>query len=165
MRTTHLQLRPFTREDTTSYANILRKPEVVEFLPNEQDTNQADKTAETMITFWLTGQKEDGYAPWAVIHQETGTLIGHVGFRKSEEFRSPELLYMFDSNFWGRGYATEAVRAACNIAQKQLSLPYVMAVALRSNIGSIAVMKKCGFKFEANLQDGGFQLVRYGLTF
>jgi RimJ/RimL family protein N-acetyltransferase len=71
---------------------------------------------------------------------------------------------MFDNIVWRDGYATEAVLATCQFARDHLGLAYVMAVALCHNLGSIAVMKKCGLKFESELEAEGYTLVRYGIS-
>ena len=49
---------------------------------------------------------------WAVIRLKTQQFIGFIGVNKSEIVEPYlEILWRFDSNFWGNGYATEA--AAC----------------------------------------------------
>jgi RimJ/RimL family protein N-acetyltransferase len=72
-----------------------------------------------------------------------------------------ELGYWIAEPFWGRGLATEAVRAVTGYAFSKLKLVRLMAAAYLSNRRSMRVLKKCGFKKEgflrkSVLKDGRF---------
>ena len=66
------------------------------------------------IGSWLKRQiqcyAQEGFGMWAVVLKETGKMIGHAGISMQvygdEEL--PEIGYMFEKEFWHRGFATEA---------------------------------------------------------
>ncbi|MFE9500757.1 GNAT family N-acetyltransferase [Streptomyces collinus] len=60
-------------------------------------------------------------------------------------FRSANLGYWIDAECVGRGLATEAVRAACQVADEQLDLHRIEAGTVIANLGSQRVLVKCGF--------------------
>lgn len=72
------------------------------------------------IGSWLKRQiqcyAQEGFGMWAVVLKETGKMIGHAGISMQvygdEEL--PEIGYMFEKEFWHRGFATEAA-IACGI--------------------------------------------------
>ncbi len=55
-----------------------------------------------------------------------------------------ELGYWVGEPYWGKGYATEAVRALIVEARK-IGVKQIFAHAISKNIASIRVLKKCGF--------------------
>ena len=64
------------------------------------------------------------YAMW-IIALKDGTPVGDLCFKGLPETGVPEIGYGLREEYWGRGYATEAVRAALNWA---LGQPGVKAV-------------------------------------
>ncbi|MFT5433624.1 MAG: RimJ/RimL family protein N-acetyltransferase, partial [Myxococcota bacterium] len=58
-----------------------------------------------------------------------------------------ELGYRLARAYWGVGYATEGGRALCLLAFAELGQDRVDACALPENLGSIAVLKKCGMSY------------------
>ena len=79
----------------------------------------------------------DGFAFWAV--ERDGDLVGEVGFgRLGDEV---EMGWTFRRDAWGRGYATEAGRAALTARPR----PDVIAVIRAENAASIRVAEKLGF--------------------
>ena len=113
VETERLDLRPFEAGDVDWYAAIRAKPEVVRHLPGGEPTAArarpiAEATAPHFAGLW----REVGYGPWAVVERQSGRPLGHAGVRLLPELGETEILYMLDTPAWGRGYATEAGRAA-----------------------------------------------------
>ena len=163
--TEHLVLRPFEPGDIAAYAAIRAKPEVVRYLPGGTDsaaTAQAD--AERLVPMFAAAWRDPGYGPWAVVERATDRLIGHAGLRHLPELDGEtEILYMLDSACWGRGYATEAARAACDYGFETLGLDRLIALALPENAGSIRVMQKLGMTAEGPFEAFGISGIRYAL--
>ena len=113
-----------------------------------------------LVSTWAGARP--GVAPWAVEAREGGRLLGHLGLRLLPELRGEtELLYMLDSEVWGRGLATEGCAAALEAAFGPLGLRRVIALARSENAASIAVMRKLGMRFEGGMRMFGVQAVRY----
>ena len=63
----------------------------------------------------------------------------------------PELGFALASRFHGRGYATEAVRAALGWADSELRAPATVCLVTPQNAASLRVLEKCGYQvFENN---------------
>jgi RimJ/RimL family protein N-acetyltransferase len=59
----------------------------------------------------------------------------------------PEIGYWLGLPFWGRGFATEAVRAAIDFAFGELNFTLLQSGARVSNPASRRVLEKCGFQW------------------
>ena len=86
---------------------------------------------------------------WAVIHKETGKMIGTCGFARFDfENNSAEIGYVINPDFWRKGYATEAVGKVIDFGFHNLNLHRIEARYIVGNEVSRRVMEKCGMVFE-----------------
>lgn len=63
-----------------------------------------------------------------------------------------EVGYLFQRDFWGQGYATEAARACRDYAFSQLGAAAVYSIIKPSNLASQGVAKRCGMTPERQVQ-------------
>lgn len=77
------------------------------------------------------------------LENEAGAFIGVLGLKAVED-QPPELGYWLGEPHWGRGYATEAVRAVLG-AVAQCGIKRITARVLQSNPASQRVLESCGF--------------------
>ena len=87
----------------------------------------------------------------ALIHRDSGRLIGFSGIKFITEIQQSELGYRLLPEFWGQGLATEAGLAVLGWAQ-QLGLHELVALIHPQNQGSKAVVAKLGFQFQQSIQ-------------
>jgi RimJ/RimL family protein N-acetyltransferase len=66
------------------------------------------------------------------------------------------------SDRWGRGYAPEAARAACDWAHGTLGATHILSLIHPGNGNSIRVAEKLGMTREARHSTRGFLLDVYG---
>jgi len=90
-----------------------------------------------------------GLAPWVVRLQEDGEPMGWGGLSldPDEPEWGLEVSYAFSPTAWGKGYATELVRASLAWAFGPLAAPVVHAFARQENTASVRVLEKCGFAY------------------
>lgn len=87
--------------------------------------------------------RQDGEATFAITYG--GDLIGVCGVEPRED--APEIGYWLGMPHWGRGYATEAVRAAIDHTFGALGHDVLQAGARVGNAASRRVLEKCGFQW------------------
>lgn len=92
-----------------------------------------------------------GELPFAVTLRDD-TLIGICALVQPAGFaleapEGPELGYWIGVPFWGKGYATEAVRALIDYAFTELDHETLLARARVTNPASRRVLEKCGFQW------------------
>jgi RimJ/RimL family protein N-acetyltransferase len=56
-----------------------------------------------------------------------------------------------DSNFWGKGFATEAALASIQYGFERIELSYILGAAQRQNIASVRVLEKIGMTFDLEI--------------
>lgn len=52
-----------------------------------------------------------GYGPFAAVEASTGQVVGAVGMWYPNDWPEPEIKWALLRRYWGKGYASEAVRA------------------------------------------------------
>lgn len=89
---------------------------------------------------------ERGWGFWAVEIKATGVFIGFVGLHipSSALPFSPcvEIGWRLARPYWGRGYATEAARAALQVGFEHLALQEIVSFTAVRNRRSRAVMER-----------------------
>ena len=73
-------------------------------------------------------------------------VIGACGFTQVDR-HPPEIGYWLGVKFWGKGYATEAVRAVIDHAFTDLDCDALHSAARVTNPASRRVLEKCGFQW------------------
>lgn len=93
-----------------------------------------------------------GFGYWVVEEKDTGSFIGELGFadfkRDIQPFLkgTPEMGWALVSKVHGKGYATEAVRAALAWGDAHFPSGRTVCIIHPENLASIRVAEKCGYK-------------------
>ena len=99
-----------------------------------------------------------GYGPWAIERQDTGDFIGLCGPWFPEGWFAPEITWALMPGHHGHGFATEAARAALDLAYSDFGWTTAVSVVAIANEASAAVARRLGATVETRI-DG-----RYGLA-
>lgn len=84
---------------------------------------------------------------WGIEQKSDQSLIGIIELLRFNEADSTcSFAYMLGEDFWGRGYGTEAVKAALGFAFDKLKIAAVCADHFADNPASGAVMRKAGME-------------------
>ena len=146
INTERMILREFVKSDVDAFFQIISKPEVMQF--SLTGALSFEMSAAKMQSF-IDSYQEYGYGKWAVIHRQTGRLIGYCGIAVEQIDGSieNELGYRFDPEFWGQGLASEAASACLEYAFNTLHLEYLLGIIEPENIASVRVLQKIGMSF------------------
>ncbi len=145
-QTERLIIREFQVFDIEALAQTLAKPEVMQFSPTGV---LSTKQTTVKIQSFLDSYQKYGYGKWAVIHRQSGRLIGYCGIavEEIEGKLENELGYRIDSEFWGQGLATEAANACLEYAFTKFNFDYVLGIVEPENRASVKVLEKIGMEF------------------
>jgi RimJ/RimL family protein N-acetyltransferase len=97
---------------------------------------------------WIGSLSEEGQG-WTfavTAKSEGGALIGACGYGRRHD-DEPEIGYWIGEPYWGRGYATEAVRAVIDHLFSVTDLDALDAGCRVTNLASRRVIEKCGFQW------------------
>ena len=142
--TDRLVLRRWRDEDRAPFAALNADAETMRFLGGPMPRERSDAMVAYLERHWA----ERGFGVWAVEAPGVAPLIGAVGLNRLR-FDPPggpavEILWRLHRDFQGRGYATEAARAAAAWAFARTDLREIVAIAAPANRASIRVMEKLG---------------------
>ena len=152
VRTERLVLRPFANDDLDSWAAIVADPETARYVGGVMDRATAWLRLAAYHGHWVLR----GYGQWAVESRASGELLGRAGLWFPEGWPELEVGWTLARSAWGRGYATEAGRAAIEWGRSELGLERIASVINPANERSIAVAQRLGMAFDrdARLADG-----------
>lgn len=139
LQTERLTLRAPVLSDFDAYAQIACSPRG-KGLDGPFARDDAWYDFASMVGTWLLR----GHGLWSVEETSTKRLLGFVviGFEPGDQHH--ELGYMMLEDGEGRGYATEAAKAARAYAQNALSIPVLDSYIFPGNTKSIALAERLG---------------------
>jgi RimJ/RimL family protein N-acetyltransferase len=147
IQTARLTLRPFRAGDVDAQAAMMGDAVVMTHLGGPLSREESWRKLLTITGLWSVF----GYGYWAVERREDGRFIGQVGFADFKRGMAPsieglpEMGWLFAADTFGRGYASEAVRAGLEWIDRALAPIEVVAIIDEANIASIRVAEKAGF--------------------
>ena len=99
----------------------------------------------------LASYRAHGIGKWAVALRADGTVIGHCGVAMEPVHGltpEPELGYRLRPEFQGKGYATEAAKAALEHCLMLVGLPRILGIVEPANTASARVLLKLGLTLQ-----------------
>lgn len=144
-----LRIRPWRKSDLDAllrYANNLR------IAANLRDQFPHPYTRRDGLEY--LNYVRDADPPMSLAIEYGGEAIGGLGFKQGTDIArlSVEMGYWLGEPFWGRGFATRAVRASSEWAFDGYKVIRVFATVFSHNNASIRVLEKSGFTREGLLR-------------
>lgn len=144
IETPRLRLRHWRDEDLAPFAALNADPRVMRHYPAVLNRSESDAVAGRI----RARMEEQGIGLWAVSVAGRAEFIGFVGLSrplfKTRFTPCVEVGWRLAFEHWGRGYATEAARAALAHGFGSPGLDEIVAMAVPANRRSLAVMRRLG---------------------
>lgn len=144
--TDRLVLRRWEDGDLAPFAALNGDPETMRYFPEPLTRAASDD----LVRRIEAGFERRGMGHWAVELAGTGTFVGAVGLSEVEPAMpfapAVEVGWRLVRRHWGRGYATEAGRAALRHAFEDRGLEEVVSFTAAVNRPSQAVMERLGMR-------------------
>lgn len=145
--TPRLRLRQWRDADLAPFARLNADPAVMEFFPSVLSRKESDALAARI----RDSMAERGWGLWAVEAPGVSPFIGFVGLDVPGPHVpvSPcvEIGWRISAEHWGKGFASEAARAALAVGFQRLALPEILSFTAVANRRSRAVMERIGMCF------------------
>ena len=142
--TERLVLRRWLERDRAPFAAMNADPEVMAHFPAPLSREESDAFVDRIEA----GFDEHGFGLWALEVRSSGVFMGFTGLAvpSFEAAFTPavEIGWRLQRSAWGGGYATEAARAALDVAFDQIGLREVVSFTSTVNERSQAVMRRLG---------------------
>lgn len=144
LETTRLLLRPFCEDDAQDVFNCWESdPDVSKYM-FWCSHNDIEKTKE-WVKYEIGQISSNTWYRWAVTEKQTGVLMGTGLIYFEPEYSLFEVGYNFGKQFWGQGFATEAMGEIINFAKNNLQIRELVGRYAKDNPASGNILKKLGF--------------------
>lgn len=144
LETERLLLRPWRDADRAPFAALNADPRVMAHFPSVLGRLDSDAA----VGRFRDGFARRGWGLWAVEVKGGAPFVGFTGLNPTRAdlpfAPAVEIGWRLAAAHWGRGYASEAARAALGFAFERLRLPEIVSFAVPGNARSIAVMRRLG---------------------
>lgn len=140
--TERLLVRSFRPEDWMDLQEYLSRKEVMRY---EYEWDTSDEGMQKAARDLSVGNNF-----WACELKDAGKMIGHVylGREQPEAFNTWMLGYIFNNDYYGNGYATEACRAVLQYAFRVMGVYRVIAKCSPENEASWKLLERIGMRQE-----------------
>jgi RimJ/RimL family protein N-acetyltransferase len=172
--TERLALEPLMDSDAPGLVRIYQSDGVLRYFPSRPAGSPDEQLARAGR--FIAGQQAHwekyGYGNWGIFEARSaeaasrdgprsGNLIGWVGLQYLPELDQTEVGFLLERLAWGRGFATEAARAALADGFGRVGLTEMIALVHPENAASRRVIEKCGLAYVDTLQLWGMELMRF----
>ncbi|MEY8353781.1 GNAT family protein [Lachnospiraceae bacterium 54-53] len=142
IETKRLVIRYFEESDAEDLYEYLSKEEVVKYEPYDPYTHE--KAA-------AEAKKRAGSQNFYAVALKEGKVIGNLFLQKGD-FDTWELGYVFNSDYWGKGYARESGEALISHAFSVCHARKISAMCNPLNESSWKLLERLGFMREGRLR-------------
>ena len=153
IETERIRLRLIDRSDLDSIHTLHSLPETDKFnalgIPNSIEETKA------IIEPWIKQNQSEVIKNYtfAIDNKSNGKFMGLFGLKIGhQKYKRAEVWYKIHSDYWKKGYATEALKAIIDFGFDALKLHRIEAGCAVENIGSIKVLEKSGMLREGRLR-------------
>jgi len=151
IRTERLLLRRMTMKDAQDVFDYSRDPEVARHVLWTAQKHISE--ARDYIRYMNRRYRDDLPSSWGVIDLDSGRLVGTIGYMDhNQDNASVEVGYSLARWMWGKGLATEALRAVIDYTFDAMDVNRIEAQHELDNPASGRVMEKCGMTKEGVLR-------------
>ncbi|GKU80103.1 GNAT family N-acetyltransferase [Paenibacillus sp. L3-i20] len=149
--TERLHLRKMQMSDSSSLFKIWSDPDVTKFMNVSNFTDETQ--AQEMIRILDELSQENKAIRFSIIELESNEIIGTCGYNFLDfENQKAEIGYDIAKSFWGRGYASEAIRTLLEYGFSSLNMNRIEAKVEPENVNSIKLLQNLNFTFEGTLR-------------
>ena len=146
LETSRLSLRAHALADFEAVAAMWADPEVVRYIGNRPSTREESWSR---LLRYRGHWEVLGFGFWAIVERASGAYVGDLGI--AEFHRDLDVPLGVEAGWaiaraaWGKGFATEALRAAIAWAAAHVAARELDAMIEPANAASLRVAHKCGF--------------------
>lgn len=145
------KIRQWKIEDAEALAKNLNNKKILDNLRDGLPYPYTGDDARNYINFVLNADKNSTFV-FAITFEEK--VVGCVGVFRQDNVcsRTAEIGYYIGEQYWNKGIATYAVKAACDYVFKNTDIIRIFAEPFARNVASCKVLEKAGFICEGVLR-------------
>lgn len=143
-------IREWKLEDKDKLAEMLNNKNILNNLRDGLPYPYTVNDAENFIASMLSADKSKTFSFAITVNN---IAIGSIGVFRCDNIHSQtaEMGYYVGEPYWGKGFATSAVKQVCKYIFDNTDIIRIFAEPFTYNIASRHVLEKAGFQFEGTL--------------
>lgn len=165
LTTDKIQLVPFGKSHFEAQVGVLSRPETQAYTDVPSNPSPKDLMG---VCVMLAKQNATGTGRvWAIVPAGGQTPVGTVRLTNLDgQSLTGTLGFEVHPDFWGKGLATEAVKAVTGFAHQRMGVERIEAWTMPGNTASERVLVKAGYQHEGTMRGKGrFKGKRHDLSF
>lgn len=150
--TDRLVIRRIKKTDWQDFYEIMGNELTMNFLGRANTLEEVKSYVENQsnqVYFYSSGN-------YAVVLKEQNKVIGQFGLEINLKHSKASISFLFNCNYWNKGYAIECVKYMVNYAFNNINLNRIEADCVEENELFIKIFKKLNMQYE-----GKFREARY----
>jgi RimJ/RimL family protein N-acetyltransferase len=144
-------LRGITQDDAPQLHAVFSDPVAMRYWSGPPHTALAE--TEEMVARIHAGFTDRSVLQWGISRNADRRVLGTVTLFPSGRQPRAEIGYILGSEYWGKGYMQEALRALVRFAFDELKLRRIEADVDPRNAASVRSLDRLGFKREGLLRE------------
>ena len=137
LTTSRLVIRPLLPIDNLDWLEIFNSDLVGKFLTKIDDIAVIDR----LIAKKISKYENNIGCSYSVIKKNGTKVIGNIELKVDEVNNIGEISYVFNSKYWNKGFATEAIKEIVRYSFNDLNLKKIVADCLKDNTASIHILQ------------------------
>jgi RimJ/RimL family protein N-acetyltransferase len=159
LETERLIMREWSSDDADAHAAMCADPEVMRFLGGPIHAAQSWRAMALHAGHWSLR----GYGNWVLERRDDHSFVGRTGFWNPHGWPGLEIGWTLARGAWGKGFATEAARAALEWGWAELDTDRLISVIAPENDASLRVAERLGMYRLRDDQLAGTPVVIFAL--
>ena len=148
LETSRLIMRKILPSDCLDMYDYSCRPETSQYLLWSPHENL--RYTKRYISYIQSAYRSETFYDFALVDKQTEKMIGTCGFTSFDlQNNAAEIGYVLHPDFWGRGFAKEAVLRLMAFGFAELRLHRMTAKIMSQNGASKRVAEKCGMRHES----------------
>jgi len=153
IKTKRLMLRPYIEDDFHFFFKFLEDPRVTRFLrfTEKQKTRQGARNFFDGVLLSYAGSQP--IFALSIVHRKENIYIGTCGLTPLSDGTGFECYYVLIPDYWGRGFAVEAMSGLCQYAFSEFRIDRIVALVHPENHASKRVAEQMGMSDDSQVFD------------
>ncbi|MBU5465880.1 GNAT family N-acetyltransferase [Virgibacillus sp. MSJ-26] len=152
-----LMLEPLKKDHASRLFEVLKDPKIYNYIPENPPTSEETLANKfDVLSKGAPSHLDEIWLNYALYDSEISQYIGTLQATIFMNDKKASVAYILNSNYWGKGYATQALLLIINRLIEEYEIIEFEAYIDTRNIKSIELVKRLGFEYTGFEENADF---------
>lgn len=152
-----LVLEPLRKDHASRLFEVLKDPKIYIYIPEDPPTSEeALSNKFDVLSKGAPAHLDEIWLNYALFDSEIAQYIGTLQATIFMNDKKASVAYILNSNYWGKGYATQALSLMINKLINEYEINEFEACIDTRNTNSIELVKRLGFEYTSFEENADF---------